>query len=135
MKWKVEFESDKFPSYGSEVEGVNWDAGIWGKRLAEYLAERLPAHGVKIATTYAEDWGWCLEIDHDGGFLHFVGCVNDSEDKTSTRYICFIEPNRPSVRKWFKKIDTTAAVAKVAAALDRILGADPDIRSVTWTDE
>jgi hypothetical protein len=41
------------------------------------------------------------------------------------------------VRKgWFKKVDTTTEVARVAEAIDVILTSDPDIRDVRWwTDD
>ncbi len=39
------------------------------------------------------------------------------------------------VRRWFKKIDTTEFVGRVAEALDAILQADPDVRHVRWWSE
>ncbi len=39
MKTQVEFRSNKFPSYEGEEEQIN--PGLWGKRLAEYLVQKL----------------------------------------------------------------------------------------------
>lgn len=47
MKTHVEFNSDKFPSYDTEEEGVNYEAGVYGKRLAEYLRDKLTTKGIK----------------------------------------------------------------------------------------
>jgi hypothetical protein len=49
--------------------------------------------------------------------------------------LCFIEPSTPFVRKLFRKIDTTAAVARVAAALDHVLRAHAEIHDVRWWSE
>jgi hypothetical protein len=133
MKTHVEFQSDKFPSYKNEDEGVNWDAGIFGKRLAEYLVERFPKHGIEVADHLAEDWGWYIELKHDGAFTMFVGCAGYDEPENG--FHCFVEPSKPFVRSWFKKIETTAHVTKVTDALQNILASDPDIRSIRWRDE
>jgi hypothetical protein len=48
------------------------------------------------------------------------------------------EPSKPSVRRGlFKKIDTTATVERVAAAIDAALLARPDVQELRWwsTDE
>jgi hypothetical protein len=44
MKTQVEFRSAKFPPYDNEQEQIN--PGLWGKRLAEYLVEKLAAKGI-----------------------------------------------------------------------------------------
>ncbi len=135
MKHTFTFRSMKFPCLGSEVEGVNWEVGIWGKMLADFLTHHLRAKGIDVADTYAEDWGWCIEIRHDGGFLHFVGCCHVPEDTTGQSFRCFIEPRTAYVRKWLRKIDTTSAVAKVAQALVVILASDSDIHELMHSNE
>jgi hypothetical protein len=52
-------------------------------------------------------------------------------------FLVLIDPSKPTVRKgWFKKVDTTTEVARVAEAIDVILTSDPDIRDVRWwTDD
>lgn len=42
MKTQVAFRSQNFPPYDGEEEQIN--PGLWGKRLAEYLVERLKPH-------------------------------------------------------------------------------------------
>jgi hypothetical protein len=43
LQTHVEFRSDRFPSCEGEEEEINPD--LWGKRLAEFLCEKLPAQG------------------------------------------------------------------------------------------
>jgi hypothetical protein len=55
MKTQLEFKSDKFPQYDGEEDQIN--PGLWGKRLAEYLAQKLKAEGFETTGIIAEDWG------------------------------------------------------------------------------
>jgi len=53
----VEFRSDRFPPYEGEEEQINPD--LWGKRLAEFLRDKLRAEGFESSEPIAEDWaGW-----------------------------------------------------------------------------
>ncbi len=49
-------------------------------------------------------------------------------------FLCFIYPDRPVVRRFFRKIDTTERVGRLAEALERILTSDPEIRDLRWKD-
>ena len=53
MKTQVEFRSNEFPPYEGEEEQIN--PGLWGKRLAEYLVQRLTDKGIKTKEIIAED--------------------------------------------------------------------------------
>lgn len=125
MQSHVEFKSDKFPAYEGEEDEVN--PGIWGKRLAEYLEQHLPSHGLLVRGILPEDWGWVVQLEHEP-FNLWLGCACYGDDG----YLCFIEPSKPFVRRWFRKIETRPGVEPVARALDAILRADPEIRSVRW---
>lgn len=132
MRTHLDFKSDRFPSYGTEVEGVNHQT-IWGKRLAEFLAEALKKRGFPVTEPFPEDWGWMVPIENEA-FPLFVGCANyGDEDEDS--FACFIEPCRPEVRRWFKKIDTRETVGRVADALEAILKSDPSVRELRWWSE
>ena len=102
MKTQVEFRSDKFPPYDDEEERIN--PGLWGKNLAEYLQENPSHQGLKVTGIGAEDWGWMVELENEEWFI----------------------------RKWFKKIDATVQVGRVAEALKKVLESNPDIRNVNW---
>ena len=129
---QVQFKSKKFESYNNETEGVNYSVGIFGKRLAEYLQKSLPRYGVIVAGIFAEDWGWCIEIAHDEKYFLSIRCANINENESNNRFLCFINPDKPYIRKWFKKIDVRDNIKKVSNALNTILLEDPDIYDVSW---
>lgn len=130
MKTQVEFRSDKFPPYDVEQEEIN--PGLWGKRLAEYLQKSLANYGVKVTCIGAEDWGWMVELENEE-FPLWIGCGHQQGD--NDEFLCFIEPSKPFIRKWFKKIDTTLQVDRVSEALRNVLESDPDIRNINWSSE
>ena len=127
MRTHVEFRSNKFPPYQGEEEQVNPD--LWGKRLVEYLEDRLNAEEIQTGEMCPEDWGWCLPLVNDT-FRMWIGCGR--YQKYPDGYLCFIEPSKPFVRKWLKKIDTREIVGRIADILDKILTADADINNVHW---
>ncbi len=130
MKTNVEFRSDKFPPYEGEDEIIN--PGLWGKRLAEYLGERMEGEGIETGEILPEDWGWVLRIKNDA-FPLWIGCGHYEEFPNG--FLCCIEPGKPVIRRFFKKIDTTEQVGRVAEALDRILTSDPEVTDLRWWNE
>jgi len=129
MKTQVEFRSNKFPPYEGEEEQIN--PGLWGKRLAEYLVQKLAEKGIKTNDIIAEDWGWYVPIQNEG-FRLALCCGHQYGD--SDEFLCFTDPATPIVKKFFKKIDATAELTKLTEALRQVLSSDPDIRDVTWQD-
>ena len=130
MKTHVEFRSDKFPPYEGEEEEINPD--LWGKRLGEYLKEKLQPEGIIVEDLIPEDWGWCLPIKNEA-FSMWIGCGHYQEYPNG--YLCFVEPSKPFIRKLFKKIDTTQQVGRVVKALDKVLNSDGEITNLRWWDE
>lgn len=127
MKINIQFEfrSNKFPPYDAEQEQIN--PGLWGKRLAEYLKEKLAAAGIATGEIILEDWGCLLPVKNES-FALSVACGHQNGD--DDEFLCFIEPSTPVIRKWFKQIDTTQAVGRLSMALEQILKTDPDIREL-----
>jgi hypothetical protein len=130
MNTRVEFLSNKFPACEGEEELVN--PGIWGKLLAEYLAENLERMGFEPQEPITEDWGYYIGLENPE-FALGVGCSHQSGPDDS--FVCILTPDKPVIRKLFKKIDTTEQVGRVASALDKLLRSDPDIRDVRWESE
>ena len=85
MKTHVEFRSDKFPPYEGEEEEINPD--LWGKRLGEYLKEKLQPEGIETEELIPEDWGWCLPIKNEA-FSMWIGCGHYQEYLNG--YLCFV---------------------------------------------
>jgi len=127
MRTHVEFRSSAFPSYEDEEETIN--PGRWGRRLAEYLKAKLEDRKIETDEIVIEDWGVTLPLKNDA-FPLWIGCGNYEEYPDG--FLCFIEPSKPYVRRWFRKIDTTAIIARVADALDAILRTNPEIRDIRW---
>jgi hypothetical protein len=127
MRTHVEFLSIDFPSYENEDEQIN--PGRYGKRLADFLAEGLPAYGFKVMCVGAEDWGWMVELENDA-FPLWVGCGNDEEVENG--FLCFIEPSKPIVRKWLSKIDTTSTVERLAFAIEALLQGGGKVSKLCW---
>ena len=127
MLTHVEFRSDRYPADEGEEELIN--PGLWGRRLAEFLCLKLPAHGFRTAEPVAEDWGWHIDVaNHD--FALSIGCGHYQEYPDG--FLCFIEPHIPYVRKFLRKVDTRERVAALQRALDSILVEADGIREKRW---
>ena len=129
MKTQVAFRSSKFPPYEGEEEQIN--PGLWGKRLAEYLVQRLAEKGIATEPMVAEDWGWYVPVRNEG-FRLALCCGH--QDGDPDEFLCFTDPSTPIVKRWLKKIDVTAELTSLTEALQEILASDPDIREVVWTE-
>ena len=129
MKTQVEFRSSKFPPYEGEEAQIN--PGLWGKRLAEYLAQKLAEKGIATEEMVAEDWGWYVPVRNEEFRLALCcGHQNGDDDE----FVCFTDPSIPIVKKLFKKIDATAQLTRLTEALQHILASDPEIRDIVWTE-
>lgn len=130
MRSHIEFRSTAFPPYSGEEDEIN--PGRHGKRLAEFLAEELPPMGVHVRGIRAEDWGWRIDLVN-ATFPVWVGCGNYKEG-TDT-FLCFIEPSKPVLRKWFKKVETAEVVERVALALEASLHNSGKVSDIRWWAE
>ncbi len=130
MKSHLEFTSTAFPAYPGEDKEIN--PGIFGKRLAEFLAEGLREQGFKVLGVGPEDWGWMVEIENQE-FPLWIGCANYEDNENG--FQCFIEPSKPFVRKWFSKIETGPTVEKLAAALEAVLLQSGKVSQLRWLSD
>jgi len=129
MKTQVEFRSSKFPPYDDEEEHIN--PGLWGKRLAEYLAQKLAQHGIETEEMAIEDWGCYLPI-RNKGFRLALCCGH--QDGDGDQFLVFTEPSTPKVKKFFRTIDATPQLTRLLEALRKILESDSDVRDIVWSD-
>ena len=65
------FESSAFAPLPGEDEATN--AGVFGKALAQWLADRIRLAGVAVGEVIAEDFGWVIPVDCDPYSLN-VAC-------------------------------------------------------------
>ena len=129
MKTQIEFRSPKFPPYEGEEEEIN--SGLWGKRLAEYLAQKLAEHGIETEEMAIEDWGCYLPVRNDG-FRLALCCGHQNGD--DDQFWVFTDPSDPKVKKWFRTVDAASQLSRLLDALRKIPEADPDIREISWSE-
>lgn len=151
MNTRVEFKSAAFPKYPDEdTETVN--EHCWGKRLAEFVRDELPKHGIPTEDILCEDWGWLVYLTNDD-FPLWIGCgimdefddAENAEDPESaltspasskgiTQFGLFVTGEPGIFQRLFKRVDTTPAVQKVVEGLRQLLEASPEIHDVMWTE-
>lgn len=129
MNTQVTFRSDKFPPYEGEEEQIN--PGLWGKRLAEYFVKKLKGTEIETKEIIPEDWGWYIPSKNEG-FRLAICCGHQNGD--DDEFLCFTDPDKPVIKKLFKKIDATEQLTRLVTAMERILASDPDIRNIEWSD-
>lgn len=133
------FKSSRFEIEPGEDDEIN--PQIYGKQLAIWLKARLEERGYQVESIINEDWGRCLMCSRDP-FLLWVGCGNVSDNipasqdnnlplKEDVLWHCFINADVFFWKRWFHKIDTATAVAKLDADLASILAAE---KHITLTD-
>jgi hypothetical protein len=88
-----------------------------GYALARHIADRLPARGFTVSDEIGEDWGWLFAIENDGYALWYGVASYDR----STDFMIQFHPDKPVIRKWFKKIDVSEQVGKLEDAVFAIL--------------
>src|SRR5215472_9141496 len=120
MKTQVEFRSSKFPPYEGEEETIN--PGMWGQRLAEYLAKKLSEQGVRVHEFVAEDWGYYIPVEFEG--VKFAVCCGH-QDGDDDQFLCFCDPN--VLRTLFRRSDTITRLSGLVKVLEKILSSDPEI--------
>lgn len=130
MRTHLQFRSSSFPAFASEYEEIN--PGVFGKRLADYLASALPSFGLHVERIDCEDWGWRIDLRNEG-FPLWIGCSNYSE--YSDGFLCQIIPSKPYVWRWFKKVPTVETVERVAKAIEAALAAHGNVHALRWWDE
>jgi hypothetical protein len=123
----LSFVNDRFPAYEGEEKQIN--PGLWGKRLAEFLRDKLRTEGFETAEPFAEDWGWVVPVANEQ-FRLWIGCGCYQEYPDG--FLCFIEPHTPFIRRFLRKIDTRSRVSSLQMAMDKVLGEAEGIRDKRW---
>lgn len=75
----LEFESSAFAVAPGEDEETN--PGIYGKALAQWLAEKLRRAGFPIGEVIAEDFAWCVPVDSRPHALYVACASGDRPDR------------------------------------------------------
>jgi hypothetical protein len=133
VRTHLEFTAERFGGPDAAPNSIN--DTIFGAELAEFLSAAFQAKGLS-GVVIEEDWGWMVELKSDP-FPIWLGCASygDGEgDDCGDDWLVFIEPSKPEIRKWLKKIDTRAEVEAVARELEQILVDAGATNLVWWSD-
>lgn len=127
METFVEFRSDRFPPLDGEEKLINPD--LWGKRLADFLREGLRKQGFETKEPVAEDWGWVVPVVNRS-FRLWIGCGRYQEYDDG--FLCFIEPHKPFVWRFLRRLDTRERINALRQAIDKVLVEEEGVRSKRW---
>ena len=126
MRTNLEFRSAELSGYGSGQDTPR------GEIVARLLARELPKQGFDVTDVSAEDWGWRVTVACDA-FPLWVGCGGYEEWEDG--HLCFIEPSKPYVRHWLKRVPTVEIIDRLATALEDVIRADGRARDLRWWTE
>ena len=126
MRFNLEFRS-------SELSDAVSDEGMpRGEKVARLLAAQLPLYGFDVKDVFEEDWGWCVTLVNDA-FPLWIGCGHYEEYDDGL--LCFIEPRKPYIRRWLKRLSTTETVEKLAIAVEWVVQESGKAHHIRWWTE
>ena len=120
-----EFESSAFAVIPGEDEETN--PGIYGKALAQWLAEQLRAAGFPSGEIIAEDFGWCVPVKSEPHSL-YVACGSTGEKSNQWRVFAFVEGR--VMARLLGKDRSAESLAALFTALRRCLESAPIVRGL-----
>jgi hypothetical protein len=119
----LEFESSAFAVTPGEDEQTN--PGIYGKALAQWLAEQLRARGLPAGDVIPEDFGWCVPVESKPHSL-YVACASADQQPDHWRVFAFAEGG--AIARLFGKDKSSKALSSLFAAVKQSLEATPVVR-------
>ena len=108
MNTEISIQSKLFPSYPNEEDDMN--PGRFGKKLGEYIQHVLEKEHIQVADLYPTDYSYEIRIDQ---FEFSIYVQAGNVDGETEEFIVFVEPTKPFIRKWFKKIPTKERVQSI----------------------
>lgn len=121
----LEFESSAFPVTPGEDRETN--PGLYGKALAEWIAEKLPSVGFEPRRVIAEDFGWLVQVETKPHSL-YVAAAATGERPDHWRVFVFAEGG--FVARLLGKDRRKQSVEDVFAAVKHVLEAEPGVRAL-----
>jgi hypothetical protein len=118
----LEFESSAFAVAPGEDDVTN--PGVYGKALAQWLAQQLRAVGFSTGDVIAEDFGWCVPVASEPHSL-YVACASTGERPDQWRVFAFAEGG--VIARLLGKDKGSESVAALYGALRRCREAAPTI--------
>jgi hypothetical protein len=121
----LEFESSAFAVIPGEDEHTN--PGVYGKALAQWLAEQLRTRGVSAGDVIAEDFGWCIPVESKPHSL-YVACASTEEEQNHWRVFAFAEGG--ALARLFGKDKSAESLLSLFASVRAVLEAAPAIQGL-----
>jgi hypothetical protein len=121
----LEFKSSAFAVIPGEDENTN--PGVYGKALAQWLAEQLKAKGLPAGEVIAEDFGWCVPVE-SAPHSAYVSCASADENDKSWRVFVFVEGGL--VSRLLGKDKSTEVLASLFAAVKQVLQSAPAVQGL-----
>ncbi len=121
----LEFESSAFAVIPGEDGNTNPE--IFGKALAEWLAEQLRKTGLPAGSVISEDFGWCVPVETESHSL-FVACASAGEGPDHWQVFAFAEGGL--VARVFGRDESAVALAELFAAVRHALESTPAVRGL-----
>ena len=132
MQTMITFRSSRFQVEPGEDEETN--PGLYGKSLAAWLQARLGEQGIGAPEPIiAEDFGWLVVISRKPTFL-WLACCNQADPVESGggigEWAVIVSADPTIVQRLTGGKAIAEAVDAVAAKVEKILKADPQISEV-----
>lgn len=125
----ITFDSPHFPRHERDVELAN--AGeMFGYALASHIGAALAERGTTVTAYIAEDWGWYCEIRLPETAIAYGVTAEEGTDSFIVQFI----PDKPYVRKLFRKIDIAEPLARLQDDVFAILQAAPSSSPPVWSE-
>lgn len=129
-------ETKKFPILAGEDDDLV-NERMYGKALCKYLESILPGVGINVPFFCSEDWGWWLELEHNGFKMGL--CIYSDPDARGDPERYALLPSIEKAKKWswlqFRKVDVSKDVIDLIAIVERVLTNDKEITAVTRHNE
>lgn len=125
----IEFDSPHFPRHARDEELANGET-MHGYALAAFIGEQLGQRGTAVSAYVAEDWGWYCEIRLPEAAIAYGVVAEDDGEEFLIQFI----PDKPYVRKLFRKIDVSAPLAQLQDDVFAILQSAPSSSPPVWSE-
>jgi len=121
----LEFESSAFPVTPGEDEATN--PGIYGKALAQWIAEQLRARGLPAGEVIAEDFGWCVPVETKPHSL-YVACA--SAEGMQNQWLVFAFAEGALMARLFGKDKSAESLSLLFSSVKNILETNPAVHGL-----
>jgi hypothetical protein len=121
----LEFSSSAFAVDPGEDAETN--PGIFGRALANWVADQLRRRGIGAGEVIPEDFGWCIPIESKPHSL-YVACASTESGPHHWRIFAFAEGGFMS--RLFGKDTSAASVESLFGVLKHLLQSAPDVQGL-----